>query len=130
MEKKDGLVLCGQERTVGVVPVPQRISDGTEQNIHRGLIAVMENETHHIDGNKANNKIENLKLMPKPAHASKHHRGLNSTNQTIGEKNIIILCACGCGKELFKYDNKRRPRKFIHNHSAKLRGRDVEGKFL
>lgn len=30
--------------------------------------------------------------------------------------NILVECACGCGKLLSSIDKKGRPRKFIHNH--------------
>lgn len=31
-----------------------------------------------------------------------------------------ILCACGCGRLLDRYDKRGRPRRFIHNHHSKL----------
>lgn len=31
----------------------------------------------------------------------------------------LILCACGCGNKIFKYDNKGRERKFISGHNIK-----------
>jgi hypothetical protein len=30
--------------------------------------------------------------------------------------NPIILCACGCGNTLLKYDKRGRPRKFLNPH--------------
>ncbi len=45
-------------------------------------------------------------------------------------KNEIIKCACSCGKDLFKFDSKKRTRKFIHGHHNKIRHQNLWMRFI
>ena len=38
---------------------------------------------HHIDGNKTNNKIENLKLISRSSHAKEHQLGLGTHKRYV-----------------------------------------------
>lgn len=74
-----------------------------------------ENEcVHHIDGNRLNNEPDNLMILPLAVHVQIHNN--NPFTRRYGEQNPKIRCACGCGKEIYKYDNRGRPRKYILGH--------------
>lgn len=44
--------------------------------------------------------------------------------------NIKIKCGCGCNQELMKFDNKNRPRQFIHGHHSKSNENDLWIRFI
>jgi len=70
---------------------------------------------HHIDGDRQNNKPGNLELCASIAHHKVEHR-TTIGRRMPGERNPMILCKCGCGEKLKKYDSVNRPRKFIGGH--------------
>jgi hypothetical protein len=75
---------------------------------------------HHNNENKIDNKPENLSLVPSIAeHKVKHRLNNSKAKRLPNEINPIIICACGCGKQLKKYDNYKRERKYIIGHSRK-----------
>lgn len=71
---------------------------------------------HHLNGNRADNRIENLKLVLKYKHPSLHRK----TPDPVKD-NLLISCACGCGQTLMKYDYRGRERLFICGHQNKGR---------
>jgi hypothetical protein len=71
---------------------------------------------HHANHNRQDNRIENLMLCDFSNHKFMHRKNY-SHRQTPGEKNICIVCACGCGQSLKKYDRSGRPRKSIFGHN-------------
>ena len=73
-------------------------------------------QVHHIDENKLNNEESNLEVIK----SLRHHRYLHShkNNKSPDEENTEILCACGCGGKLLKYDLVNRPRRYIHGHNS------------
>jgi hypothetical protein len=73
---------------------------------------------HHIDGNRANNHPDNLEIVTRAEHGVHHRRGGKAARMP-GEPNPTIQCACGCGGEFPKYDNVRRPRRFISGHNIR-----------
>jgi hypothetical protein len=75
---------------------------------------------HHIDGNKQNNSIENLNVVPGIAHHSFEHRSRSSNSRHPDEPNVEIKCFCGCGTTLDKYDPSGRPRGFISGHNMRV----------
>lgn len=73
---------------------------------------------HHKDGNRKNNKKGNLELCKTIGHHKAEHRSRKDL-RLLGERNIKILCECGCGLKLKKYDKSNRPRKFISGHNRR-----------
>jgi len=73
---------------------------------------------HHKNGNKEDNRIENLELTTQRGHPTLHRKP-RPPQETI-------FCACGCGQTLEKYDNNGRARRFIYGHQ--VRGRKFPSK--
>lgn len=71
---------------------------------------------HHVDENKQNNKPENIEVISSIAEHKVHHRK-NADRKLPTEINPLILCECGCGESLLKYDTLGRPRHYQHGHS-------------
>ena len=67
---------------------------------------------HHINGNPLDNCLKNLQLTTLEEHPKIHHP------RPVQE---IILCACGCGKTLEKFDDRGRVRRFIYGHHSRGR---------
>lgn len=86
---------------------------------------------HHIDHNKQNNRISNLKITTKRGHRFEHRRS-GKKLQLPDEPNSSITCECGCGEKLLKFDAYGRPRKFQSGHNSSFRhhGRDRVLSFL
>ena len=72
---------------------------------------------HHINKKKLDNRLENLKLCASRRAHKELHRLMRGMRKE-GEPNPRIVCACGCGEALEKFDSTDRPRKFIHGHTG------------
>lgn len=57
-----------------------------------GLLADPTMEVHHINGNKKDNRLDNLQVLAKPAHTSLTHKGLKRPQH--GSKPCSVV---GCG---------------------------------
>ena|SRR6185369_15528972 len=86
-----------------------------EVKIGRRLLK--DEQVHHIDGNKQNNDPSNLEVMPSIAHHRFVERKAGCLLRAPGEINPSILCKCGCGTLLKKFDSCGRPRRFIAGHN-------------
>ena len=73
---------------------------------------------HHIDENKQNNVPSNLEIVSGNAEHFLHHRKTDRGRRKPGESNPQILCECGCGEAMAKFDDGGRPRKFINGHNS------------
>lgn len=73
-------------------------------------------QVHHKNGNKQDNRPNNLEVLTFQEHRF-HHRQKNSDRRLPGEKNFVVECACGCGESFPKYDLSGRPRKYVSGHN-------------
>lgn len=75
---------------------------------------------HHRDGDKTNNAPENLEVLPSNGHHHHtHHRNEKSKYRRVpGQPNETILCGCGCGESLLKFDRWGRERECIAHHGS------------
>jgi len=76
---------------------------------------------HHVDGHKRNNKPGNIEVCKTRAHHAKHHRTSGKRMRNPGERNPLVLCACGCGMKFRRFDGQGRPRLYLSGHN--LHGR-------
>jgi HNH endonuclease len=77
---------------------------------------------HHINGEKQDNRLENLMVVPSIAHHLAEHRAPDSRRQKPGELNPIVSCRCGCGRQFRKFDSCKRPREFVSGHNQSKGG--------
>ena len=90
------------------------------QHLQRALLS--SEVVHHKDGNRLNNNLSNLLLTTVSRHIRSHIGNFNHRQEN--ETNPLIICACGCGQTLLKYDNRGRPRQVKHGHSKRWRQRE------
>jgi hypothetical protein len=64
---------------------------------------------HHVNGDRLDNRLENLEIMTPGQHMS-HHVG--GKKQFYGQR----LCACGCGQMVTTPDKSRRPVRYLRGH--------------
>lgn len=76
---------------------------------------------HHIDGDRTNNVPDNLMLVFGNAEHYFEHRDKSSNLRKPHEPNLVVECACGCGKVFPRYDEQGRPRKYVSGHNVKER---------
>jgi hypothetical protein len=75
-------------------------------------------QVHHKNDIKTDNRPSNLEVCASLAHHFVHHRKPDSKQKRMpGEKNVIVLCACGCGGRFYRYDSSGRERKIISGHN-------------
>jgi hypothetical protein len=71
---------------------------------------------HHINGDKQDNRPDNIEVMPSIKHHMAHHRK-RADLRDPDAPNPLVLCACGCGTQFPRYDTENRPRRFVSGHN-------------
>ena len=79
------------------------------------LITSLEH-VHHINGDKTDNRPENLEVLTIAEHRLAH-RIRNSSRKLPNQENKLIKCACGCGETLAKFDIWGRQRTYMNGHN-------------
>lgn len=74
-------------------------------------------QVHHINGDKTDNRPENLEVMADLAHHRVKHRRSGAERRIPGESNPLITCQCGCGEAIHKYDRSGRARSYVSGHN-------------
>lgn len=76
---------------------------------------------HHKNGNKTDNRPENLEVMESVASHRHAHTRKWLERRAPGQSNPKVTCKCGCGETFEKFDAHGRPRKFVTGHNIQPR---------
>ncbi len=71
---------------------------------------------HHLNGDRADNRPENLDIAPDVAHHLVKHRR-HEGRRLPDEPNPTVECACGCGTTFPRYDETGRLRVYVTGHN-------------
>lgn len=73
-------------------------------------------QVHHINGERTDNRPENIEIKASKAWHSVEHRKCKE-RRLPDEENPTITCACGCGQLITRYDRWGRPREYVTGHN-------------
>lgn len=76
---------------------------------------------HHKNGDKTDNRPENIEVCPSRFSHKVEHRKVGLSLRKPGESNPFISCMCGCGTRFLKFDKYGRSRKYALGHWRKGR---------
>jgi predicted transcriptional regulator len=72
---------------------------------------------HHINGDKSDNRHENIEIVAGNAEHFAKHRNPDSDRMLPHQDNPEMECACGCGSRFYRFDRFGRPRKYVSGHN-------------
>jgi hypothetical protein len=84
---------------------------------------------HHINGDKLDNRLENLEVKTASEHSTEH-----CAERYDKIRKEEVQCACGCGTKL-KLRSKTPSgttykRRFVYTHHSTIRQKDSKGRFI
>lgn len=74
-------------------------------------------QVHHINGDKLDNRPENIEVLSSAHHHVKHRRPGRRRRRLPDEPNPTADCACGCGTKMQVFDKYGRFRQFAWGHN-------------
>lgn len=90
-----------------------------------------EEHVHHINGNKKDNRIENLEIVSNAEHRKEHWKQHTQDDierlakisreraKKIKIPRRLIPCACGCGEMIWNYTDHGRSKKYVKGHNQR-----------